>query len=216
MGPLLNHRLFAKNGSVSEYSATGQPYDWLFQSLDILSGTIIIFIGFSLWRKIGPSLIGRALSAGLVVLGFANMIDATFILPCSQTLDSACNIPVNLSPHQFNVPPHAYSSVIIGVCYLVLPLLALIYSYRLQLNHLAAISLAAVASAIFSLLSVLIEYSKNGGPTTKTSGGGQEIQMLILGVWLVVGVYQLVSANSSKAHAVANSTAGVTTKKTTR
>ena len=164
----------------------------------------------------GQGLTGRVLGGGLMILGFANMVDANFILPCSQTLDSSCQIPLSVSLSSYHVPPHAYSSVIIGICYLALPVFGLVYSYQKKSNRFAVISLALIASSLVSLGSVLAEYSKNGGPTTKTTGGGQEIQMLLLGLWVVVCVYELAHTQQAPAQTTAKNTTGTAIKKPTK
>ena len=196
LGPLLNHNLFAHNGSVSEYSVASQPYHWLFQSLDTASGILLIIIGYGLSQKIKGGRTGKILAIGTIALGVANIWDAVFKLPCSETLNRSCSIPISLTPSHIQLPGHAYSSVVIGVCYLLLPAAALVYGLRHKLRTLLVLSFLLVSSSLISLASAVHGYAHAGALTTKTSGSGQEIQMLLVGIWLVVCLLAL--ENSSR------------------
>ena len=186
LGPLLNHNLFAHNGSVSEYSVSSQPSHWWFQSLDIVSGILLMAVGYKLIQGLKANRAGRFLAIGLVVLGIANIWDALFSLPCSETLSRSCSIPVSLNPSNIQLPGHAYSSVVIGVCYLLLPAAALVYGWRHKLKAVLVLSFLLVSSSLISLASAIHEYAHAGALTTKTTGGGQEIQMLLVGAWLII------------------------------
>lgn len=207
LGPFLNYNLFNHNGSISEFSVASQPYHWLFQSLDITSGGLLIWLGWSLWRQLRNSRIGQLLAATAVILGIANIFDAVFRLPCSETLNRLCQIPVSLSLSGYHVPAHAYSSVLVGICYLFLPLAGAILAYRRKLWLLVGASLVLITDDTFSVASFLEDYIKNGGPTTQTSGSSQEIQMLILGVWLIILILAI-----TQAHQATNRTKPVATK----
>ena len=195
LGIFLNHNLFVHNGSISEFSVPSQPYHWLFQLLDIISGVMMIWLGWRLWEKLKPSRSGRWLGVSIAVLGAANIFDAFFKLPCSETLNPNCHIPVNLSFSSYSLPAHAYSSVVIGACYLILPVAAAVYSYRRGLKPVVWASLIIIVDDLFSLVSVIEDYIRNGGPTTRTSGSGQQIQMLLLGLWLTITVYVIARHN---------------------
>jgi hypothetical protein len=195
LGPFLNSNLFRHNGSISEYSVASQPSHWLFQSLDIISGGLLVLLGWRLWQRLKSHRSGWILAGGCWILGIANVFDAIFKLPCSETLNHACRIPVSLSLSNYQVPAHAYSSVLIGLCYLLLPLAGAILTYRHKLNVLLAASLVLIADDLFSLASVLEDYLRNGGPTTRTSGSGQQIQMLLLGAWLIICIFTITRIN---------------------
>lgn len=201
LGPFLNPVLWRHNGSVSEYSVASQPAHFLFRSFDIIAGILLIYLGLRLFRLLIDRPLGRLSAVLLAVLGFANIMDAAFVLPCSQTLSSACDVPLSLSFHNFQLPAHAYSSSLIGICYFLAPLAVLIYSLKAKLNNLAAISTVILLDSLYALVSALAEYQRNGGPTTKTTGAGQEIEMLLLGIWLAASAYWL---NTHGSEAVAD------------
>ncbi len=119
-------------------------------------------------------------------MGLANVMDATFTLHCSETLDPNCTIPVSLSPGHFELPDHAYSSVVIAICYLVMPLAGFIYGRANRFHLLAGFSILAIAVAIASLVSASVGYLNNGSFSVRTSGLGQEVQMIVVGLWLVI------------------------------
>jgi hypothetical protein len=152
-------------------------------------------IGYRLLGRITGSRSGRFLAVGIGVLGAANIFDAIFSLPCSETLSPSCSIPINLSPAHLQLPQHALSSVVIGVCYLLLPVAALVYALRRRLNTMAGLSTLLIVNSLWSLVSAVAEYIRAGAPTTKTSGGGQEVQMLVVGVWLTVCLLAVQKSN---------------------
>jgi len=191
LGPILNPNLWRHNGSVSEYSVASQPGHLDFRVLDVTAGLLLAYLGYRLFISMKGSSLGRVSVLVIVVLGLSNILDAAFVLPCSQTLLATCQVPISLSLHNFQLPAHAYSSSLIGVCYFLAPLFVLIYSLKSKLSRLAAFSAIIILDSIYALVSALVEYQRNGGPTTKTSGAGQEIEMLLLGVWLIVCAYDL-------------------------
>jgi len=191
LSPFLNRHLWSKDGSLSEYSIASQPYHLVFRLIDVLSGILLIYIGFRIYKLIQQYKTGRLFGLSVILLGVANILDACFVLPCSETLSNSCSVPISLSLHHFRMPAHAYSSSLIGLCYFILPMLALIFAYRKRLSRLVGFSLLVVLESLYSLGSLLVMYNRAGGPTTKASGSGQVIEMLLLGIWLVFCVYEL-------------------------
>lgn len=186
LGRWLNPILFKANGSVSEFSVHGQPHYWLFRLLDITSGLLLVFAALLFVNRLGGSGFGRLVLTFMVLLGAANVADALSTLPCSETLSAQCNIPVSLSLSHYQVPAHGYSSTIIALCYLLLPLAGLGWSLRRQLWPATLISAVTVVDALVSLGLALANYANSRTLSVRTSGAGQEIQMVILGFWLVV------------------------------
>lgn len=192
LGPLLNYHLFAANGSVSEFSAIDQPYYVIFRTLDIFSGMLFALLALLLaqylkhkdrWRHV--------LVWSLAILGVANVMDAVFTLPCSETLDKGCAVPINISLRHLEIPSHGYSSVIIALCYFILPLAGLIYGRARKFRYLTFFSLVAVLVALASFASAISEYLKAQAFSVRTSGLGQEAQMIVMGVWLVTWAFDV-------------------------
>jgi len=186
LGPYLNHELFAKDGSVSEFSALTQPHYWVFRSLDILAGALLVVLAYVFAKRMPVINKARNILIGTTaVLGLANIIDAIFVLPCSETLNSACSIPVNISFAHFEMPNHGYSSVVIAITYLVLPIAGLIYAAQRKLWLFMLFSAINVFFALESLLSALIQYQADHGFSVRASGVSQEMQMLALAAWFI-------------------------------
>jgi hypothetical protein len=190
VGPWLNSVLWAHNGSVSEFSAAGQPGHSVFRLLDVSAGLLLIFLGWRLFKALGNQAAGKLLAVSVALLGFANILDAIFVLPCSQALSSNCHVPISLSFHHLQLPAHAYSSSLIGLCYFLVPLLGLVYAWQTKLRRMAAFSALIFIDSLYSLVSTLIEYQRNGGPTARASGASQEVEMMLIGIWLVICVYE--------------------------
>ncbi len=189
----LSPKLLAADGSISEYSVTSQPHHFIFQFLDIISGLIIFGLAVELYKKTTIyDKVQRYLLFGLMVLGISNLADSIWVLPCSETLNRACRVPVSLSFHNFQLPSHAYSSILIAACYFILPLLGLIHSTRHKIKYFLRISALALILAVVSLLGAVDEYYKQGSFSVRTSGAGQQFQMIVLGVWLVTAFIALI------------------------
>src|SRR5579862_3043493 len=144
LGVWLNPDLVKANGSISEYSAISQPHHLVFKGLDVISGLLLVGLAYAWRAKLWSSRSGRAIVIGTAVLGVANIFDALASLPCSETLDKNCYVPVSISPSHFQVPAHGYSSTVIAICYLVLPLAGLIFAYHRRLKVMALVSLITV------------------------------------------------------------------------
>jgi len=180
---LVNRSLLTKGGSVSELSAQGQPHTWLFRALDIVSGLLFMTAAYLLFKRPKNMASWRWLVIVTAVLGLANIVDTLLPLPCAATVVASCSSPIHLSFNHFSIPSHAYSSTIIGICYVILPIAG--YSFAAKhrnklLQTLSAVSL--LATLIFFIL--LFKESSTGSYTgSATAGYSQEIQMIILGVW---------------------------------
>lgn len=182
----LNRRLLVNGGSVSEFSAITQPHNWIFRALDVAAGILLILIAYILSRPVRkPEKSWKVLVASTAILGIANIADALIPLPCSGIIERACQSLVHLSLSNLSLPSHVYSSTVIGICYLILPIAGFVYARYQKIKHLQLISLSTVAITLaffgFLLNSSLHGYY-NGSAAT---GFTQELQMLALSVWLV-------------------------------
>jgi len=186
LGPWLNQYLFSHNGSVSELSALTQPHHNVFRLLDVLSGVLFVVLARLLSKlPASTSRWRQTMLYGLIILGLANILDAGLPLKCSETLDRGCTIPVSLSPSHLQLPSHAYSSVTIAVCYFVLPLAGFFFAFARKFRFLGILSTLAILVALFSFISAVTGYLSQHSLSVRTSGAGQEIQMLVIGAWLV-------------------------------
>lgn len=187
LGIFINHRLFMAGGSVSEFSATTQPYHWLFRSLDIASGVLLVILAFLIFRSLPRRRYFRWLSLGLAVLGLANCLDAALPLPCSGTLSKSCNAPVRINLHRVSLPDHVFSSTLIGICYILVPLAVFLYARRRADSYTKLVSLAALSVAILFFVLLVAESFFENSLTDHLSGYSEELQMLVLG-WLIIKI----------------------------
>lgn len=187
LGIFFNSRLLFADGSVSEFSATGQPHSVIFRMLDIVSGILFILATFLIAKRSKIDSIAKQLFIVMTaVLGIANMFDALFPLKCSQSSTAGCLIPVNLSFSHFQLPSHAYSSVLIALAYFLLPLSGWIYArHHSRRLGLKLLSLAALATALISVGAVLVHFVTTRTFSVRATGVTQEIQMVILGLWFI-------------------------------
>jgi hypothetical protein len=185
LGAWLNPTLFKDNGSVSEFSVHSQPHFLIFRLLDITSGLLLIAGAglFAKWFRLSRA--GQAVLALTAILGVANIVDALTTLPCSETLSRQCLVPVTISLSHYQVPAHGYSSTVIALCYLLLPLAGLAYGLKRKLWFISALSFLVVADAVTSFVLALANYIHDRSLTVRTSGAGQEVEMMILGIWLI-------------------------------
>ncbi len=192
---IFNRRLLLHDGSVSELSVISQPHSWLFRLMDILSGLLFIVLAVLAYRLMKTSHTSRRwaymLIIGVAAFGLANALDASFPLNCSDTLSRSCNMPIEIDFSRIILPSHAYSSLIIAVGYFLLPLAGYMYARSNRLRGLERVSLVTIGVAIFSCASAMHGYLHQKSLTVHTAGLPQEIQMLILGWWLVVWFYSI-------------------------
>lgn len=186
LGISLNHELYSQNGSISEFSAAGQPHAWAFRLLDIIAGLTLLGIAFLLSRLPKKTFADKILMLSIAGLGVSSILDALFVLSCSDTLDSACHIPISLSISNYQMPAHAYSSVAEAIFYFALPLGGFLYARAYKHKILFWSSGLLVIVAVWSFISALAQYVSEGGVSVKASGSGQEAQVLLLGIWVVV------------------------------
>jgi hypothetical protein len=185
LGTWLNPLLFNHNGSVSELSVSAQPHSLVFRLLDVVAGLLLVATAVLFIRQLQESKTGKFILIVTALMGVANIADAINTLPCSETLSQACQVPVSISLSHFQVPAHGYSSSVIAVCYLLLPLGGLFLAYRKRFWPLTVLSLLMVAESLASLGSALANYARHHGVTVQTSGRGQEWEMIVLAAWLI-------------------------------
>jgi hypothetical protein len=188
-----NQTLLLKGGSVSELSVPSEPHAWMFRVLDIASGIMFVLVAIALAKR--PPKRGKPhifLITTTLALGIANTFDALFPLRCSDTLSKTCALSVNLSLTHFSVPDHAWSSIIIGASYFLLPLAGFIYSSLHGLKTFMVVSAVAALAALASFASALEHYAASDSFGVRTLGFSQEAQMIFFGVWFVswyFGIY---------------------------
>lgn len=186
LGIFINHNLFRAGGSVSEFSATSQAHHWLFRGLDIASGLAFVGVAYILSKKGRASVPGNKLIVwATLLLGLGNMLDAFLPLPCAGTLDKLCSAPVRLDIHRVSLPDHVFSSLIIGACYILIPLGGWLYARHCQTKKLSVTSLITIAVTLLFFVLLVGESFFEGSAMGRLASLSQELQMLILGWWFI-------------------------------
>jgi hypothetical protein len=91
----LGYRLnpVANRGLASNLEGTGQPYNWLFISLDILSGVIMCYVAYQLYRRVVVRHQSRWLLAAIIGLGSFGLLtalDAMLPIDCVSSATVVC------------------------------------------------------------------------------------------------------------------------------
>jgi len=190
-GLVLNHHLLFSRGAVSELSALDQPHQLLFRSLDVVAGILFVALAAVLARTTPRRRGYKWLVYGTAALGIANVLDAFQPLACSETLNKSCVIPVQVSLSHLSIPTHGYSSIVIAICYLLLPLAGWAYAKGLKAKNFKFLSVALTVLATAYLLAAVLEYLISGTFSDKAWGPTQEVQMLLLGIWFVLWAWNI-------------------------
>lgn len=192
LGIFLNNHLFLTGGSVSEFSASTQPYHWLFRLLDIVSGLLLAGLGILIYRLLAGRRYYSWLGFGLLILGLSNCMDAVLPLPCSGTVDAHCNAPVRISLHRVSLPTHVFSSTLIGLCYVLIPLAVYLYANRVGNQAMKLLSWVVLVSTLLFFGLLALESFYESSVFSHLAGYSQELQMILLG-WLFVKITSVAS-----------------------
>lgn len=182
---IFNRNLLLKRGSISDFSALSQPYHYIFRSLDILSGVLIIIISLALLKWHSRSRLGKAISLGALLFGIANIVDALIPLPCTNIIDKGCSVPLTLNVNHLVLPRHIYSSAAIGFCILFLPLAGWIYARKLTNTKLKLISALALTTAFLFVVFLMVGSFSNNHFIDDSASYMQYTQMVVLGWWYI-------------------------------
>lgn len=183
LGFVFNRHLLFAGGSVSEFSALSQPHQMLFRCLDIASG-LLLAAGFGLMltrQQIRRSRFWNLLSIGGLVLGLSNCIDAILPLPCSGTVDQLCNAPVRIDWHRISLPDHAFSSTVIALCFLLIPVATILYARLVNRSRLAFLGWLA----LIPLLIFFGALATSNHLLDSLTGLSQEVQLIMFSAALI-------------------------------
>jgi hypothetical protein len=145
LGPLLNPALPTRPSVISEFSALTQPYHWVFQTLDIMAGVVIVLllpcvmrllhIQHHAWRWI--------LFGTVALIGADSIVDASLPISCAPSIDTHCSSITET----FTLSPHVLESVLVGALAFVAPIM---WWFVFRRRHV----LLAQASGLFVLLQI--------------------------------------------------------------
>lgn len=123
---VLNPAMSQLHAFVSEYSARDQPWRYLFQTTDVIMGTLLCLAGLAtlVWARHRP--LGRQgwSGVGFVAGGFFSVLDALVTMDCSPTRSQACMAAEEAGHVSVNHIVHVGTSTIVVVGF-ALPILLL-------------------------------------------------------------------------------------------
>lgn len=186
LGIGLNTHLFLSGGSVSEFSAGGQPYRWVFRILDVAAGVLLAATAVLIFRLRNEHRYWRWIALLLFILGVGDIADAILPLSCSGTVDQACSAPVHISLKRISIPDHVLSSSLIAAMYILLPVLGFLYARWIASRRLAVLSVLTLIAALLFFLLLGLEPGYENSFVGRIAGYVQETHMLLLGGWLIL------------------------------
>jgi hypothetical protein len=89
----LNPIIAAHHGFASEFGAPGQPYDWLFDVLDVVSGIAVLVVTYVLWRR--PHQRNRWLNMALLsygAFGVLTVVDVLVPMSCLPSIQACGSV----------------------------------------------------------------------------------------------------------------------------
>ncbi len=81
------------NDLASELEASHQPYNWLFITLDILTGLVLLYSGFMQWRKSPKRLIIKLSILGYMLFGALVIAAAIAPYNCNSLVQNCATLP---------------------------------------------------------------------------------------------------------------------------
>lgn len=178
---------YAFTGFVSSLGQPDQPYDWLFNLLDILSG--LLSSGILIYFAVKRASLNRHLRISLyfaIIGSLGAILAAIFSLP--QNFNEQ-DINYHLVLNNSAILTHVFVSSLNSVGFFVAICLSLVFWYKkFGINYKAAIALIAICLATIGLVIGQIDPS--------TSGILQRLYIVSYAIWFVTFIEQL-NAESS-------------------
>lgn len=191
--PMFNARISARYSLISELSARTQPFHWVFQVTDILTGVVTMLLLPWLWRFLRTQRLPYAvvLFAAIISIGADNIVDALLPISCAPTVDTQCNL---LATHSLLTEAHLIESTAIGIVTFVAPLLWWWSCKHTKQRLIARASLWFVGLQVFVgsgiVLSRLLDYN--------VTGAFQRVYELGIGLWIVGILYVAIAATAKE------------------
>lgn len=175
-------------GYASELAAADQPYGWLFQSGDVIAGSLMIIIAV-IGRKGWVPRFGRKsrwMAAALALAGIATILDVVFNLPCSPTFNPECAADYQANPMAPKYLLHSVASVLVTVgAVSAIAFAAFGLRSRGTVREFRAVLALAIVVLTTSLSAWIIEITRGSG-----HGYIQVVQIALLSLWLAFLAYQ--------------------------
>lgn len=191
LGPFLNSHISSRYSLISELSARSQAYHWVFQTLDILAGAMILMTLPWLWRFLHKFDFHYTLLLFITIasIGADNIADALLPISCAPSVDANCSL---LGTHSLLTQAHLVESTAIGIVTFIAPLIWW-WSSRVSHTLIARASLWFVVLQLFVGSGILVTRMLDMNVT----GILQRIYVLGIGLW-VAGILHIALAATAK------------------
>lgn len=191
--PVFNARISARYSLISELSARTQPYHWVFQTLDILTGLAIMLLLPRLWQFLRQLKLPYAplLFFAVVSIGTDNIVDALLPISCAPTIDAQCNL---LATHSILTQAHLIESTAIGIVTFVAPLVWWWSCKNTKQQTIARASLWFVALQVIVGCGIVLGRALDYNVT----GAFQRVYELGIGLWIVGILYVAIAATAKE------------------
>ncbi|HKR81846.1 MAG TPA: DUF998 domain-containing protein [Candidatus Saccharimonadales bacterium] len=180
LAPLLNPAMSTRVSLISEISARTQPYHWVFQTLDILGGVLVLALLPCLFRLLQkrPAAWRWLLFIGVGLIGADSIIDASLPISCAPSLDVHCTLGTFRS---YLTDAHMIESSLVGVVTFITPLLWWFHFRKTR-------ALLAQSSGLFVLLQLGVGLGVMLAHRNETAVVGllQRFYELNISTWLAV------------------------------
>jgi len=90
VGVELDTALSLRHSYVSELGARDQPYQQLFNGLDVLTGACVVVLAYALYRRLRNGRLGEVGCLALAVFGLGDALAALLPLDCAPSLSAGC------------------------------------------------------------------------------------------------------------------------------
>lgn len=176
LGYLLNP-LVSRSGLASELGAIGQPYNWVFIVLDIISGVLVVLVTVLLWNM-SSKLMQKVVLANFALFGIMTALSAAIPMTCEPSLTSCP--PLSRQPW---LVVHGLASILASVCLFVS--VCLVWWQKRQQTGAGVMSILLAGWTLFGVLSVYFFFVTGPGYLA------QRYYITLCSVWMVLLPFML-------------------------
>lgn len=171
LGYLLNP-LVSRSGLASELGAIGQPYNWVFIVLDIISGALIVLVAVLL-RNISTKILQKVVLANFALFGVMTALSAAIPMTCEPSVTTC---PPLLQQPWLIV--HGGASILASLCLFVS--VCLTWWHKRNQPGARVMSILLSGWTLFGILSVYFFFVPGPGYLA------QRYYITLCSVWMVL------------------------------
>jgi hypothetical protein len=145
----------SRTGLASELEGLHQPYNWVFISLDIISGIIVSVIAIMLWKR-NRDLVYKTVLVNFALFGIFTLIDALLPMTCEPSLQKCPSLS-----HQPLLILHGIASILASVCLFISAVL--VWWVKRQHRGSSVMSTLMAGWALFGIFSLYFFFEPGPG-----------------------------------------------------